>query len=73
MTRADDGEVILEIMRVGAYLKVSAIDPVSLIEVSVMGPSSGGIELARRAAVRKLRYVLAKWHGEPAAATRLEG
>ena len=60
MARECLGEVILEIQRVGTYLKVSAIDPVTLTEVSIMGSPADGEELLKRTAMRKLEYVLAK-------------
>ncbi|MFQ5773905.1 MAG: hypothetical protein ACE5GS_05260 [Kiloniellaceae bacterium] len=55
---ADSGEVIVEFYRVGAYVKVSAIDPDTLTEVSIVGAPEAGEEALRRAAIRKLRYVL---------------
>ncbi|MEM7171009.1 MAG: hypothetical protein AAF530_12625 [Pseudomonadota bacterium] len=51
-------EVIFEFHRVGDSLKVSAVDPVSLTEVSVLGPPSAGEFEMRRIALQKLRYVL---------------
>lgn len=57
---ADDGEgdVLLEFLRLGATVKVTAIDPRSLVEVSIVGPSSAGEAALRRVAIDKLRYVL---------------
>lgn len=50
----DDG-YILEIHTIGHYMKVSAIDPASGLEVSVMGPASAlSIEPLKRQAVAKL-------------------
>ncbi|MGQ9371791.1 DUF6898 family protein [Azospirillum sp. ST 5-10] len=58
MSGFDENNVLLEYVRVGNYLKVSAIDPVTATEVSVSGPATGSRELLKRTAVNKLRYVL---------------
>jgi len=53
-----DDSVIIEFKPCGHFVKVSAMDPGTLTEVSIVGdPSRGEAEL-KRAAVRKLRYVL---------------
>jgi hypothetical protein len=59
--RTGDGrEVIIEFHQVGDYVKVSAMDVVTLTEVSLVGdPSAGEAELTR-IALRKLKYVLDK-------------
>jgi hypothetical protein len=51
-------EVIYEIVRMGDYVKVSAVDPVTMVEVSVVGPSRGPIEPVKQVALRKLRRAL---------------
>ena len=51
-------QVILEFHRVGAYVKVSAVDPVTLTEVSIVGDPSAGEAALKQAAIRKLDYVL---------------
>ncbi len=51
------GEVLFEFHRVGTYLKVVAIDGKTGVEVSVVGPASGSLELLKRTAINKLRYV----------------
>ncbi|MFQ5466991.1 MAG: hypothetical protein ACE5DS_02540, partial [Kiloniellaceae bacterium] len=43
-----DTSVIVEFYRVGTFVKVSAIDPASLTEVSIVGAPAAG-EAARRA------------------------
>ena len=53
-------EVIIEFHRVGAYVKVSAVDPASLTEVSIVGDPAAGEEALTQAAIRKLDYVLAR-------------
>lgn len=63
MTEGDEVEkegYIVEFYRVGDALKVTAIDPESLKEVSIVGaPKASQRELAQLA-VRKLKYVLEK-------------
>lgn len=53
-------EVYFEIRRVGAYLKVTAIDSLTGTEVSVVGPATGSHAQLKATAMRKLRYVLDK-------------
>ncbi len=53
-------EVIIEFLRVGNSVKVSAVDPESRIEVSIVGAPGAGEETLKRTAIRKLEYVLAK-------------
>ena len=58
-----ESEVLLEVQRLGNYVKVTAVDPVTLTEVSIMGPPSCGREILTRGAIRKLDYMLAKRAG----------
>ena len=59
-TGSGDGQAIVEFRRIGAALKVIAIDPATGTEVSMVGdPRLSRQELARLA-VRKLQYVLQK-------------
>lgn len=53
-------EALIEFYPVGAYVKVSAVDPESLTEVSIVGDPAAGEEVLKRQAVRKLQYVLAR-------------
>ncbi|MEH6526860.1 MAG: hypothetical protein V7723_12375 [Sneathiella sp.] len=53
-------EYIVEFHQHGSSVKVSAIDPQTLTEVSLVGPSSAGQEELSRAAVQKLLFVLNK-------------
>ena len=53
-------EVILEFYRVGAYVKVSAVDPVTRTEVAIVGDPAVGEATLKKAAIRKLDYVMAK-------------
>jgi hypothetical protein len=61
---ARHGDVIIEFYRVGAFVKVSAVDTATLIEVSIMGPPDAGEEALKRTVIRKLEYVLER-RGKP--------
>jgi hypothetical protein len=52
------GDVIIEFVQVGAYVKVSAVDPATFTEVSIVGDPRRGEEALKRAAIGKLDYVL---------------
>ena len=56
----DLDEVIFEFIRHGKFVKVTALDPQSLIEVAIVGPANAGRTELKTAALNKLRYVLAK-------------
>jgi hypothetical protein len=56
----DAGDVILEFVRIGALIRVSAMEPMSLTEVVIYGPASAGEAALRRAVLRKLEYVRAR-------------
>jgi Domain of unknown function (DUF6898) len=53
-------EVIFEFHRVGNSVKVTAVDPETQIEVSIVGPARAGEAELRRVALDKLAYVLRK-------------
>lgn len=59
-------EVIIEFYQIGNSVKVSAIDPETLVEVSIVGAPSAGDEVLKRTAIRKLEYVLEKRRREGA-------
>ena len=71
MTRAR--QVIIEFYQVGAYIKVSAVDPVTLTEVSIVkvdpvtltevsivGDPTRSEAALKRLAMQRLEYVLAR-------------
>ncbi|MDC0159029.1 hypothetical protein OAI47_04710 [Rhodospirillaceae bacterium] len=60
MTSANDSRIIIEFVQVGAYVKVSAIDPVSLFEVSIVGDPSASRNTLEQIAIKKLKFVLSK-------------
>jgi hypothetical protein len=57
---AERGEVIIEFVRLGGLIRVSALDPGSLVEVVLQGPAAAGEAALRQAVLRKLDYVLAR-------------
>jgi hypothetical protein len=56
-------EVIFEFLRVGAALKVSAIDTATGLEAVIVGDPAAGEEALKRLARQKLDYLLAKRKG----------
>ncbi len=59
-SRSDDGEVLIEIRRIGSHVRVAAIDPSTGTEVSVPGSSRGNMDALTHIAIQKLSYVLAR-------------
>ena len=55
-----DERVIIEFVKVGAYVKVSAIDPKTRVEVSIVGDPLVSQAKLEQTAVQKLKYVLNK-------------
>ena len=51
-------EALIEFHRVGAYVKVSAVDPDTLTEVAIVGDPAAGEAALKQLAVRKLAFVL---------------
>ena len=60
MSKLNENGVIVEFVKVGSYVKVSAVDPVSMIEVSIVGNPMSGEAMLTRTAIRKLKYVMEK-------------
>jgi hypothetical protein len=58
------GEVLIEFIVQGSVVKVTAIDPKSGIEASIVGPASAPRSVLEGNAVKKLVYVLKKQRGE---------
>ncbi len=58
MTDDNEEGVIVEFTRLGAFVKITAIDTVTMREVSVMGSPRVPQKQLADLAVRKLRYVL---------------
>ncbi len=53
-------DIIIEFHRIGNSVKVSAMDPATLTEVTIVGPANAGEETLKRNVLRKLEFVLAK-------------
>ncbi len=58
--QAEPDGVIVEFVRLGRLVRVSAIDSESLTEVVLQGPAVAGEAALRRAVLRKLGYVLGR-------------
>ncbi len=56
--RLRDDDVIIEFIDMGRFIRVSAIDQATGIEVSMVGDPKAGKDTLSRLAARKLRYVL---------------
>jgi phage head maturation protease len=57
---ADQQGYIIEFHRIGNAVKVSAMDPATLTEVSIVGDPNLGEAQLSRVAIRKLEFMLAK-------------
>ena len=53
-------DIIFELVRVRHAIKVSAVDPATGTEVSIVGDPAVGESALKRLAMRKLEYVLAR-------------
>jgi hypothetical protein len=53
-------EAIIEFRRIGNSVKVSAIDTISNVEVSIIAPASSTERQMTDAVMRKLQYVLSR-------------
>jgi hypothetical protein len=58
MAELEEHEVYFEFVKLGNAVKVTAIDSVTAIEVSVMGPASAAKSDLERLALRKLEVRL---------------
>ena len=56
---------LLEFQAIGNAVKVSALDPVTLVEVSIFGPTTATKTELSRIAVQKLEYMLQKRAAAP--------
>ena len=57
------GEILVEFVVQGSFVKVTAIDPVSGTEAVTMGPAGAPRAALSDAAVRKLKYMMRKKNG----------
>ena len=58
-------EVIYEFVAIGDCMRVAAVDPDTLTEVTIVGPVGAGEATLRHAARRKLEYMLDKAAAPP--------
>lgn len=56
----DDGHYLLEFLKIGKSVKVTAFDPVTLKEVSIVGSAHSSRQQLGQLAVRKLEYMMNK-------------
>lgn len=70
MSRNNRDGIIIEMVGIGRYVKVSAIDTKTGEEVSIVGDPAHSQEMLRRTAIRKLQYVQNKKARERAAAQK---
>lgn len=54
------GEIYVEFLVHGSYVRVTAIDPKTGCEAVIMGPAGASRAALSDAAVRKLKYVIEK-------------
>ena len=59
----EDNRVIFEFQQMGAYVKVSAIDPVSMVEISIVGAANAPRQHLQIIAMNKLKAAIAKKKG----------
>lgn len=53
-------EVLFEFRRVGNSVRVTAIDPITATEITMVAPTKGNQNEIKKIAARKLAYVMAK-------------
>lgn len=57
---------IIEFTQIGGSVKVTAVDPKTMTEVSIVGSAQHSQDFLTRQAVKKLEFMLAKRRGEGA-------
>ncbi|MDG1286620.1 MAG: hypothetical protein P8P30_03540 [Rickettsiales bacterium] len=55
-----NGEAIIEFIHQGRYVKVTAIDPVTGIEASIVGDPKAPEQTLQELAIKRLAYVIKK-------------
>jgi hypothetical protein len=53
-------EVIFEFHKLGAYVKVMAMDTATMTEITIQGPASASETILKLNAAKRLEYVLKK-------------
>ncbi|MBS0472045.1 MAG: hypothetical protein JSR60_13305 [Proteobacteria bacterium] len=54
------GEIYVEFLVQGSYVRVTAIDPTTGCEAVIMGPAGASRAALSDAAIRKLKYIVEK-------------
>lgn len=54
------GEVLFEFSAQGNYVKVTAVDPFTNTEISIVGDRRAGRKVLERTAIQKLKYVIGR-------------
>jgi hypothetical protein len=57
-------EVLFEFIPNGRFIKVIAIDPITMEEIAMVGDRRASVDTLERLAINKLRYVIAKKRDE---------
>jgi len=60
---AGRGEILVEFVVQGNFVKVTAVDPATGTEASIVGPASAPQLTLKAAVLRKLDYVMKKQNG----------
>ncbi len=53
-------EIIIEFANIGNIVRVSAMDSLTLTEISIQGPKTASEDTLKRNAIKRLEYVLKK-------------
>ncbi|MCB1558862.1 MAG: hypothetical protein KDJ50_08085 [Alphaproteobacteria bacterium] len=53
-------EIIIEFYSIGPLVKVSAVDVLTMTEISIQGPASAGDAILKKNALNRLTYILRK-------------
>lgn len=53
-------EILLEFIPIGSYVRVTALDTVSLTEVAIQGPKNAAQSVLKANALKRLEYVMRK-------------
>ncbi len=59
-TLISNREVYIEFHTIGQFVKVTAMDVLSMVEVSIQGSANASEESLKSAAIKRLEYVLKK-------------
>jgi len=60
MNPSKTGEILLEFVVQGNFVKATAIHAATGVEAAIVGPANAGRDVLGQAAVRKLKYVMEK-------------